>query len=143
MTDARPRFCRGLVVKGEVNRPYEGFPTQPFGVCQQQRLRVETREGVMLRFTGFGMGVGAAAVVALFATLDSGASLSAHRRLARAERVVAARVSYTSDWSGTRQIYPVDPGRPKAVAQLTFGHERSCDPLVVERIAPIPAIQPS
>jgi Tol biopolymer transport system component len=85
----------------------------------------------MLRFTGFGMGVGTAAVVALFATLDSGASLSAQRRLARSERVPTARILYSSDWSGTRQIYSVDPGRPKAVAQLTFGHERSCDPLVV------------
>jgi hypothetical protein len=42
----------------------------------------------------------------------------------------AARLLYTSDWSGTSQAYSVDPRHPGSTVQLTFGRERSCDPLV-------------
>lgn len=42
----------------------------------------------------------------------------------------AARLLYTSDWSGTSQAYSVDPQHAGSTVQLTFGHARSCDPLV-------------
>jgi Tol biopolymer transport system component len=46
-------------------------------------------------------------------------------------RVGSPRLLYTSDWSGTREIYTIDPSHPGSIAQVTFGHEPSCDPLVV------------
>lgn len=45
-------------------------------------------------------------------------------------RASAVRLLYTSDWSGSREVHSVDPARPGSVAQLTFGHEPRCDPLV-------------
>ena len=38
------------------------------------------------------------------------------------------RILYSSDWSGTGQIYAVDPSRRKGTAQLTFGRAPACAP---------------
>jgi hypothetical protein len=54
-----------------------------------------------------------------------------HRGFRVRVNVPGMRLLYTSDWSGSREIYTVDPGHPSAMAQVTFGHEPSCDPLVV------------
>ena len=40
----------------------------------------------------------------------------------------APRLLYTSDWSGSTEVYSVDPARAGTIAQITFGHDRSCDP---------------
>jgi len=52
------------------------------------------------------------------------------QRVSVAKRA-APRLLFTSDWSGSREIYSVDPRHSSAVAQVSFGHESSCDPLVV------------
>jgi Tol biopolymer transport system component len=40
------------------------------------------------------------------------------------------RLVYSSDWSGSGQIYALDPSRGGAPAQLTFGLPVGCEPLV-------------
>jgi Tol biopolymer transport system component len=50
--------------------------------------------------------------------------------LVPAAGAASPRLLYTGDWSGTRQLYSADPAR-RSIAQLTFGHDPSCDPLVV------------
>ncbi len=50
----------------------------------------------------------------------------------------AARILYVSDWSGSDQIYSIDPAHPGSVAQITFGVPRGCSPL--EDVAPSCAI---
>src|SRR5919197_1680486 len=49
--------------------------------------------------------------------------------LAPAAHASPARLIYIGDWSGSSEVYSVDPARPESLAQLTFGHEPSCDPL--------------
>jgi Tol biopolymer transport system component len=38
------------------------------------------------------------------------------------------RIVYVGDWSGSTEVYSVDPARPASIAQITFGHPRGCDP---------------
>src|SRR5262245_45205726 len=38
----------------------------------------------------------------------------------------APRILYSSDWSGTTEIYAVDPSGKLPVAQVTFGRPPSC-----------------
>ena len=38
------------------------------------------------------------------------------------------RILYSSDWSGTSQIYTVDPSKSRKTAQLTFGRAPVCAP---------------
>jgi Tol biopolymer transport system component len=87
------------------------------------------------RTAGFGIGVGGVVIVmvaVLGLVWTSGAARSnASLSLARPDRLPGMRLLYTSDWSGSREIYTVDPGHPSEMAQVTFGHEPSCTPLVV------------
>src|SRR5262245_1831820 len=43
-----------------------------------------------------------------------------------AARPGAPRLLYSSDWSGTSEIYAVDPSGRSPTAQLTFGRPPSC-----------------
>src|SRR5262249_14300362 len=89
-------------------------------------------------FAGCRIGVACAAIVVVLTTPTLAVARPAAHRLDGS----SARLLYTGDWSGSREIYSVDPRHPKAIAQLTFGHERSCDPLVVacgsSNVAPSP-----
>ncbi|HEU5279616.1 MAG TPA: hypothetical protein VFU26_12020 [Gaiellaceae bacterium] len=40
------------------------------------------------------------------------------------------RLIYTSDRTGIREVYSLDPSRPRRPAQLTFGHPAACEPLL-------------
>jgi Tol biopolymer transport system component len=62
----------------------------------------------------------AAVVAAGFAVLDGRAAHMASR--------AAPRILYASDWSGTSQIYAVDPAGRAAPGQLTFGRAPACEP---------------
>jgi Tol biopolymer transport system component len=92
----------------------------------------------MRRFAGCRIGVASAAIVVVLTTTTLGLATPSARRL----DLPSARLLYTGDWSGNREIYSVDPRRPGAVAQVTFGHESSCDPLVIacgfSNVAPSP-----
>jgi Tol biopolymer transport system component len=89
-------------------------------------------------FAGCRIGVACAAIVVVLTTPPLAVARPAADRLDGS----SARLLYTGDWSGSREIYSADPRHPKAIAQLTFGHERSCDPLVVacgfSNVAPSP-----
>ncbi len=70
--------------------------------------------------------------VLIFAGLSTGAEASAGAAAsssASAAHAAAPRLLYTGDWSGSREIYAVDPAHTGSIAQITFGHEPSCDPL--------------
>jgi Tol biopolymer transport system component len=43
-----------------------------------------------------------------------------------AASTTAARILYSSDWSGTSEIYAADPSGGHAIAQLTFGRAPTC-----------------
>jgi WD40-like Beta Propeller Repeat len=62
----------------------------------------------------------AAVLAAGFAVLDGRAADTAAR--------AAPRLLYASDWSGTYQVYAVDPSRRSAHGQLTFGLAPACLP---------------
>jgi Tol biopolymer transport system component len=48
---------------------------------------------------------------------------------AAAAAAPAARILYSSDWSGVYQIYSIDPSGRSAAAQLTFGRADAFDPM--------------
>src|SRR5262245_21173465 len=41
------------------------------------------------------------------------------------------RILYTSGWSGSKEIYSVDPARRAPIGQITFGREPGCRDLVL------------
>lgn len=54
---------------------------------------------------------------------------AAEARVSDAEQARAApRILYASDWSGTNQLYAVDPTGTRAHGQLTFGRAPACVP---------------
>jgi WD40 repeat protein len=69
----------------------------------------------------------------LFVGLVTGAEVTlsapASSVAARAAHASASRLLYTGDWSGSREVYAVDPAHAGSIAQVTFGHDPSCDPL--------------
>ena len=66
--------------------------------------------------------------VVLVATALAGAGRTdavAHL-VAESAAPAATRILYSSDWSGSGQIYAVDPAKPGAVGQVTFGRPSVC-----------------
>jgi Tol biopolymer transport system component len=53
---------------------------------------------------------------------------SAEAESSRASATAAPRLLYASDWSGSYQIYAVNPSRRRAPGQLTFGRAPACRP---------------
>jgi Tol biopolymer transport system component len=78
-------------------------------------------------FAGCRIGVACAAIVVVLTTPPLAVARPAADRLDGS----SARLLYTGDWSGSREIYSVDPRHTGAIAQVTSGHESSCDPLVI------------
>jgi WD40 repeat protein len=73
-----------------------------------------------------------ALVVLLLSVLVAGAdgpTRAAASSSAAVARAGSPRLLYTGDWSGSREIYAVDPSQVGSIAQVTFGQEPSCDPL--------------
>src|SRR5262249_33492984 len=62
------------------------------------------------------------------------------RPVAQAGGAAAPRILYSSDWSGTFQIYAVDPTRSGRIGQLTFDPAPACRPGAPGGdVAPIPS----
>lgn len=72
---------------------------------------------------------GLAAALLTIGVLGVGSVGASAHLLGRGDRkppVVAPRVLYTSDWSGTSEIYAVDPSGKAPPGQLTFGRASAC-----------------
>lgn len=67
------------------------------------------------------------AAIAVAAVACSGAARSAEALAAGSADVApVGRILYSSDWSGSGQIYAVDPAQPRSPGQVTFGRSPVC-----------------
>jgi Tol biopolymer transport system component len=65
-------------------------------------------------------------LVALAAALAGLGAVGSAPGSGNAGQAPGLRILYSSDWSGTREIYAVDPSGRSPVAQLTFGRPAGC-----------------
>jgi len=66
------------------------------------------------------------ASVTLLAVVVSASGAQVDAVVAAHNAPISPRILYSSDWSGTGQIYAVDPSRRGATGQLTFGRAPAC-----------------
>jgi len=66
------------------------------------------------------------ASVGLLAVVVNASGAQVDPAVAARSAPIAPRILYSSDWSGTGQIYAVDPSRRGATGQLTFGRAPAC-----------------
>jgi hypothetical protein len=80
----------------------------------------------MRRLAAFRIGVAHLPVVGLLAAAAAVLLFAASGPAARSPGSSAFRVVYVSDWSGTGEVYAVDPSGGHPTAQLTFGRAPTC-----------------